>query len=197
MNTIIKLTRRQVIKAVRNEPVLMPEQWVSRQFEEGIYGRSIAETRNACPVCAVGAVMRSALDPNQKVKMIHNAAVASVSNSEGRALCVHPGDEIRPFRKARLLAKAAKQAKDGHHMAALSLVFETLWSDARSRRKGCNKWAHPMTWRKSDFNRVSKRIRAQVIEFVKKHFPATIEVNIDGARPAKDIIVLRTVDVTA
>lgn len=120
-----------------------------------------------CTVCAVGAVMRRALlHPNQSAHAIEDAAQAAVGNG----LCGAYGNPTEEIKK-------------GLYMSALSAFFEGEFADrnlydveGRTRTAAMNK------------------LKKDCIKFVQKNFPAKVEIDIDGARPAKDVKVISSDD---
>ncbi len=70
-----------------------------------------------------------------------------------------------------IMADAAALAAKKRYMVAISHLFESLSYSNRHMSK--------------------KRVVDTVIDFIKKHFPPSIVVDIDGAKPAKDIEVVR------
>lgn len=117
-----------------------------------------------CSVCAVGAVMRNALlDRNQDAEAVHDASLAATKF--GNPISLNP----------------EHQAEQGHYMSSLSSFFEREYSerDIWMFDPGTKKHREEM-----------KKVKKDCIAFVKKNFPAKIEIDIDGAKPAKDVKVL-------
>jgi hypothetical protein len=162
--TIVSVSRKKICDAIAKEPTtrLNAGSWV----DEGGDVRHHEVRSRDCTVCAVGAVMRNALlHPRQEAFNIENAAQASILSASNIGLHGDPMAEIRK----------------GRYMAALSSFFEGQFVErdipyvhnTRARMKAV------------------KQLKADCIKFVRDNFPAQLEINIDGARPAEDVKVVR------
>jgi hypothetical protein len=133
MATTVKIiTKAQVIKALRTEPL-----------EAQAFFHSEYATLERCNVCAVGAVMR-------------------------QTSCLKWAQEngLRPVRIAQMLTNdqyktnhPVRQIKEGNYFGGLSSFFEKYYTKKREK----------------DGVRAA---RAMMVEFVKKHFPAAVEVRL-------------------
>lgn len=128
-----------------------------------LHGRNEKVKNKTCSVCAVGAVMRNALlAPTQSAKFIERAA-----DSNNGAICGDPQSELY----------------DENYMAALSSFFE-LHADNIRRAREDERIDHELTLKET------KQLRAETLRFVKDCFPKHVDVDIDGAKPAKDAKVV-------
>jgi hypothetical protein len=158
--TIVSITRSEIVKAIKKEPL--------KTLKAGhwVLGKENSRVKNkTCSVCAVGAVMRNALlAPNQVARAIDDAAWAATQDCE-----VADADPMD------LIAEKS-------WMAALSCFFENLSSEIEEDSD--EGYAHVLT------EKETKRLRDETVTFVKKNFPKKIEIDIDGAKPAKDVKVV-------
>jgi hypothetical protein len=195
--TVIRISRKKICDAIEKEPTktLSPGAWVKDADGEALDGNAVnfatriydwdvgmenpelAPKLNSkdCSVCAVGAVMRSVLDPEQAVNAIASASMTSLG--VGRA---DAG-----------LNMAIIQAKEGKYMAALSCFFEAHPNHHEIENipyrvaKGLIKKNTAERKRR----KLVKEVKKDCIKFIKKNFPGYIEIDIDGAKPAKDVVV--------
>lgn len=196
--SIVNVTKNRIIKAIRNEPALAAGSWATissaafkkmtakdHKFEDrSRYSQDVLENmpRNLktkdCAVCAVGAVMREILDPKQSLNNISWAAEASVQDSNYTVASF--GSDF--YNLDELEETALQILQDGVAMNALSYLFEGL----DSYYKEGLKLEHnvPLSGRYIGI------IRKRVIKFIDKNFPKTIQIDIDGAKPAKDVKVI-------
>lgn len=128
---------------------------------DGSYDRRVSKT---CSVCAVGAVMRSVVSPYERGQAILEAAVAAVRGA---------GD-VESSRGVY------ENLRDERWMAALSSFFESTW---RATLVG-NDWKH-LTPKQIE------GVRTRAVAFVREYFPRSIVIDIDGAKPAKDVKVVK------
>jgi hypothetical protein len=161
--TIVSVSRKKICAAIAKEPTttLVPQHWVAgRKYTDQVKSRD-------CYVCAVGAVMRNALlHPKQPALSIGDAASAAVSAEGGS--CDAGAD-------------AVEEAENGSYMSALSAFFET-----EAEYRGINQMGSRTRKRKE----AMKKLKKDCIKFVKKNFPSKLEIDIDGARPAKDVKIV-------
>ena len=179
--TIVKISKEKIIKAIEKEPLktLRAGSWCGDGYSDDM-SAAIKDSSKSCSVCAVGAVMRNVLlDKNQPIYMISDAAAAAVSDADPMA-GFGSLTEIR--------SRALYQLRENKSpMAALSSYFEGVWQFYAEKALESNPeccYAEPS---REDV----KLIREKTVAFVKRHFPKHVEVDIDGAKPAKDVVVLR------
>lgn len=158
MTTVVEITKEQVIKALKTEP-LKAGNWITLG-RSGPDGEWIEYDDSSCPVCAVGAVLRNTLD--EKKYRITDAAwyIFTGQNTIGQ------GDT-----ELELL-----ESLTGPHIVRLSQYFEGLWSLARKRGRNWDLSRHQIY-----------RIRKKMIAFVEKNFPESIELDINGYKPKEGI----------
>lgn len=77
--TIVEITKQKIINAIKKEP-LKDGYWFDRDADY-LYKYSIKDHPN-CVVCAVGAVMKNIIDPNQRIDWISSAANWCVNTCE-------------------------------------------------------------------------------------------------------------------
>lgn len=163
--TIVSISRDKICEAIAKEPAtrLQAGSWIHFSTR---YDRGPAKVKSKnCSVCAVGAVMRNALlNRDQDAYAVTSASLAAVKG----APC--DGD-----------TSPVQLAKRGRYMNALSVFFEREWEN-RIEFSGISDRAH---------NKIVSEIKADCIDFVKKYFPKTVKIDIDGALPAADVKVVR------
>ena len=164
--TVVQVSRSKIIKAIKDEPLktLQADHWY---FFDGRGPDEKKQVRNKnCTVCAVGAVMRNALlAPTQPLPAIAQASQVAVGNY-GYGYCSASAIQLN--------------LEEENYMAALSAFFESNAADM-----GINECED-----KKERKALTKKLRDMTVKFVKKSFPKTVYVNIDGAKPAKDIKVV-------
>lgn len=163
--TVISITRARIIRAIKEEPMLQAGSWAF-SLE---YGIPVADKKN-CSVCAVGAVMRDCISKGQNWLEISNAASRSTNPVNSRTN--DPQDD-----------SPVGLAKDGWYMQALSDFFEAKWTDVAKKEN---------TYYRDLNKRQIRKIRNATIRFVEKNFPYKIQVDINGAEPAKDVMVVKS-----
>jgi len=161
--TIVSISRKKICDAIAKEPAtrLAYGSWI------GNYDEFTKVKSRDCTVCAVGAVMRNALlDREQPAEAVDDAAIAAMKFEKVRYSQYANGDPD-------------KMAARGSYMGALSCFFEgefhlreIAWMNGSTRATALRK------------------LKADCIKFVRKNFPATIQVNINGALPAEDVKVV-------
>lgn len=165
--TIVKISKAKIIEAIEKEPItrLEPGTWIDN--EQGYTVGSSKKEKN-CSVCAVGAVMRNAcLNPKQDAYRVEAAASAAVGN-------------------INCTSNSSLALSHKNYMAALSAEFESGAGDLMmpgSASKNHRDWQEVSTKEK-------RELKKQVISFVKKNFPKFVEIDINGAKPAKDVKVV-------
>lgn len=169
----IRLTKAQIIRALENEPITRLRAgygWFSSRLANfrprtvGTFGQT-----DDCYECAVGAVMRQVISPRLGLSRLNDAIGAAT-----RGAGVTP-DEA--FTTNEVLDQARAELDAGRAMGALSIAFEGLWSlDVED-----------VTDERDEDDARADRVRAEVVAFVKGHFPPSVVVDIDGAKPAQDV----------
>lgn len=168
--TIVEISKAKIIKAIESEPLktLKANSWID------IWRGNAANPRvdnKSCSVCAVGAVMRNALlSKGQRALAIEDAAIAAM------------GDDSANHDWERSLEKK-------NWMAALSAFFESADSEIRNALDDVF-----LEFQSSYYDDmeliIARELRARTASFVKDNFPDKIQVDIDGAKPAKDVKVV-------
>lgn len=171
--TVVEITKQRVIKAIKEEPLLRGGSWFafSDNAPDDFDFKLLVGDKKNCTVCAVGAVLRDVLDKQSLAFDIDDAV-------DG---CIDQGLPISDLSSYESIEDTLKALLiDKHYMNALSVLFETSWDKAME---------------KNDYNDLSRhqiyRIKQKLIKFVQKNFPAKIQIDIDGAKPAKDVKVVR------
>jgi hypothetical protein len=173
--TIVAIKKSDVIKSLKTEPLLKSTgNWVTVSGvdrndtdDDAPYVSAKGRLRDlnkkkGCHVCAVGAVIRSHLAVDQTPLSLQRACEAAVKYGAGSEY-----DDLNE-------ALAGAEKKLHVPMTALSHLFESLsqgffYEDKLS----------------------PDEVRSECISFVKKHFPDVIEVDIDGAKPARGVKVIK------
>lgn len=188
--TVVSVTKNRIIKAIMNEPVrnLRPGMWFMLDGRE-----SLAESKN-CVVCAIGACFRSILDPNQDVSNFQRAIDASLRTGNWKKAGVEPGQLL--YRSdftwdwgctddRKEIMKNAKELADcERYISSISYLFESLCQSYVNRN------SHIPSTDEIPNSQMSN-IRRSVAAFVRKNFPNRIQIDIDGAKPAKDVKVVK------
>lgn len=165
--TVIELTREFVANAIESEAQLVPGTWISRADEP----------RPNCPACAVGSVMRRALDAAETTRNVFESCednARSVEAPDG-SYVTYSGttdDGCEPASFAQDVIDRAASVAHSAPMTALSYVFESL---------------HDLYRSKTDRH---ETVRIATVAFVREHFPETIRVNINGFAAAADVRVV-------
>ncbi len=163
--TTIRVTRHQVLKALKTETKLRGGAWLSTDVV--FTGMTVASPH--CQVCAVGAVLRAVLDPDQPSVAILRAADAATAGARA-AIDLECAEEFKP-----LLASLLKQKL---WLNALSLLFEYEVA------------LLDLTYHVLD-PATRAVIRRKLARFVLRHFPRSFKVDIDGAKPRRARAVVR------
>jgi hypothetical protein len=176
----VEITKKRIIKAIETEPALVPGLWVTY---EGAAPANVGNTAN-CSVCAVGAVMRSCMEPTQSANFIDSAASAAIEVEDNlEAADTAELRSVQSFSETRkqIYARAKKQAENKLYMHSLSYVFEGL-TDLKGREE--------FRARRFISKAAMRSVRRSLVSFVKKNFPNKVVIDIDGAKPAKDVKVV-------
>lgn len=181
--TIIELRKSRLMNAIKKEP-LKPGSFVMT------YESKDTVASKHCQVCAVGAVMRSVLDKKQNHYNIFKAASASIKDHVSVAPDIYDleclvrdnlaEDEIISIKDLRTaLTKEALRVlnEENSPMGALSFFFEGLCSlkEINGELTGVQ----------------LAGIRRTVFVFVRDNYPSKMLINIDGAKPAHDVKVVK------
>lgn len=161
--TIVSISRKKICDAIAKEPAtrLARGNWV------GVNSEDDKVKSKDCSVCAVGAVMRNALlDREQPAESIDDASIAAMKHEKVRFSQFANGNPDRMVAQSK-------------YMGALSAFFETEY------------YIREIGWMSgSTRTRALRKLKADCIKFVRKNFPATVQVNINGALPAEDVKVV-------
>lgn len=190
--TTIRIPRKTIIEAILTEPMLYPGRWVgfiqwSPEFDPaavpvdvrrealnnrnnqvtsaGGYDVSVTNTMH-CTVCAVGAVLRRVLAPEQPAYNIYRAATAGIDRRG-----VLPDITRLTFEEAIEYDATLTLLDDGHYMAALSGVFEAVLPARATPQQ-------------------VEELRVPLAKWVEERFPEYVEFDIDGAAPAEGVEVI-------
>lgn len=211
MTTRVEVSKARIIKAIKTEPLLRPGAWVEeldslyqriddetqKEINKYVKKEKISEANLAgeiyvniensiekkfqivgnkkdCVVCAVGSVFREILDKDQPLSFI-GAAVESELSKESERDAV---GSTSYYSLKELEEQAIAHVTNKNYMVALSHYFESL----------CNMRER---WNEDLSRHQMYRIRLKVVDFVRKHFPNKIVLDIDGAKPAKDVKVVK------
>ena len=146
------LQRRQILRALRTEP-LKAGNWARGPMASGLNtGHYRDQHQPPCEVCAVGAVVNMAMQ-NGSTPTAIRVHVLAEKWCEGYA--VKWNDECHDVYTPEELARA------GHYWNALSIYFESFLRVNHKTAK-----------------RIVSKDRDKLCNFVKKHFPKEIEVEL-------------------
>jgi len=176
---IVELTKKFIMDALDAERIelLRPGTWFVVNPE-----RPYVEPKENCARCAVGSVVNRLLDPLTTTGTI----VFNLSGKVTAGALVVPSDDDQ-LDEDFLLENALEILNDplGRPMAALSYFFEgACILEARDRGldlEDCDQ---------DDVEEVVTAARKSTIEFVKRRFPETMRVDINGFDPASDVKVV-------
>ncbi len=168
--TTIVLTKEFIIKAIKEEEHLRVGLFVaSNSYRASI---EVAEEDGDCYVCAVGAVLKRALDPHQKLMNIDRAATAATGGGDVVPIFVDDADygykpnaHLDVHDDESVFALVDKTLDKP--MRALSLLYEGL----------------------SHYNNKDVAIK-KVLHYIAEKFPDRMLVDINGAEPAEDVEVV-------
>jgi len=173
-DTVIKVSKSRIMKAIRTEPFLLAGHWANYSGEELVGDKN-------CSVCAVGSVLRDVLDENQNAEMITKAANKTIDYT----LSVGPRGGLEALNLKDIHESAKCLANIGMYMNALSTYFESLWEMTVHRNRRNDNYNSYNLSRHQVY-----RIRQKLLKFVQAEFPSSIEINIDGAIPKKGVKVV-------
>lgn len=183
---IISISRADVIKAIREEPVLASGNWFHYEIDGKVDGRGPGTTPSffrgdlrkttqiadvkVCGVCGVGAVMRRVLSADQAVQSLFNAVNAATADLP-----------TTPMYWADYESEALRLVEDGAYMAALSVFFE-----GATNAHGLLKYGD----KDQPTQEAMAGVRQDTIDFIHENFPSMIDIDINGALPAADVVEL-------
>jgi hypothetical protein len=164
---LIRLTKQHVLTALREEPFLEGGCWLDvppKRYEDTKF--KIGDVPADCGACAVGALMRRTLAPDQPLRMFFAAIEESTRCGQITPIS-DMGDGY--------IAEAEGLLEDNEVIAALSVYFEGVFRGPVPRATRQERSDHA---------------RSATIEWVTKKFPNEFFVNIDGAAPREGIDVV-------
>jgi len=164
----IKLTKRQVIRALETEP-LRSGAYVHLEQNEGEYDmngkfiKTVYKNNTECAVCAVGSLMDCSIGTKKTPRQINRIA-------ERLTTFPHMRDsddmyvDLRGTGVRGVIAYARARARNGQYLSALSGLFEAL-----ADRKGYTTLD----------GLAGYRLRNILIQFVKSEFPTKLVLNTE------------------
>jgi hypothetical protein len=157
----IRLTKEFILTALKEENI--------KVLQPGTWFRNIWGEIEECPRCAVGSVMVRALSRRNEKRLITHAAQAAT-------LC---GSNVpNEMEDHDIESEAVRILKEERSpMSALSYYFEGM----------CQKLG--VDEDDIELEKVEEARRYTIV-FVDQHFPPTVIVNINGAKPAEDVEVV-------
>lgn len=168
---IIELTKQQVAQAVAEEPLLNTGVWFKYAKETLLAPDPLIRDADVCSMCAVGAVLRRALHPEQSVAAMNIAAQCATSVNGMY-------DKVRPDNCCNTLEEAQQLVRAGACMSALSVFFEGTWMVEAD--KNMNMYGDE----KLNIVQFVEHVRALTVAFVNDNFPDVVSVNIGKTTPA-------------
>ncbi len=153
--TQLRLTKAQVLKAIREEPLLVPGSWSIAVPGSGPRGARIVGDDQYCQVCAVGAVLRKVLDPAQSLSTIGVTATRNV----GTAYSAVPKYTVEAIYAS---GQEVLAMENEGPWSALSHVFESL---GVIHRNDIGEMALP-------------QIREDLLVFAERYFPEDLTLRV-------------------
>lgn len=174
----LKLTRQQVIKAIKTEPLksgaYFHEEYLSSQIYDGnqwIENPEKGKFKNntGCPVCAVGAILdtslgkkRSATDLDEIGRfMVGNPTVETLTSNEdhfGTEEFISNGNYVN----VKTLIKVAERRVKERPLSSLSSLFEGLMDREEMQ---------------TNLGYANYRARRILVNFIKKNFPTKLVID--------------------
>lgn len=152
----MKITRAQIIKAIKTEP-LEGGQWINRTYDADGYISQLYWDRPAdvqeCKVCAVGAVLRSCvpgITPNRIIDF-----GSGLYYSDGGI-----GASATDIRQARDEVRDELALNNPNYILMLSRMFESYWRHYQDDRRQLG------------------YTRKALVKFVQNNFPKSITVTL-------------------
>lgn len=187
MSRYATITKEFIIDAIRKETRLQAGRWLDLgdcPEDEGKEALPLKEVD--CARCAVGAVLTRVLDPETPAGLAVEIA-AEIAGDGDFAPSVelvlretigsgYGFDEDGLYKRLTLFAKDIVENRD-QPMTALSAFFEGAISIVNELDG----------YRPTHESGVMERVRDRTIDFVRENFPETVEIYIDGAKPAEDV----------
>ncbi len=169
-----RLTKAQVLKAIRDEVNLGSGKWMQTQLlpSEANRDRQIAEVQE-CKVCAIGAILRDILPPD-----------TPLSRFDQTASQLAPG--VNPTYSCPTLWQVQNRMdaeqpyiRQGQVWSSLARVFENLWS-----------YHHrpDVTTDADDVKR--ERVRADLLKYVEEAFPEDVQLSVSNGTVFKPSVKL-------
>jgi hypothetical protein len=150
----VTVTKTDVIKAIETETQLMGGTWIMADSPVGAdYPEDVPFKH--CRVCAVGAVFRPFLQERMRSADVENVIVKNLNGDH--AVTPMFGEDIRQV--------AQRLLKEGAALNALSYYFEGQFLIELQKSVALTE----RDW---------ERIRSRTIDFVREHFPETIEIQV-------------------
>lgn len=220
--TVVRVTRDQIIQAIEKEPLktLRAGAWVSDTWNAS--GERKVSSK-ACTVCAVGAVMRNVvLAKDQPAINIQNAAVEATQNgnscaSDGKSIADVRKAALEELKEAPMSALSTffegmweyySQRGGwevlGWHGGQRFKIMDFYLNHEDTKIKKQVAAAKKLLKNKKEMKEREKfagltlaeieQVRDKCASFVRANFPKSIEVDIDGAKPARDVVVIPSTD---
>lgn len=176
--TTVVVTKREIVEAIKTEPLLLAGGWLKPLSDEGSDG-SYDESRVKdvkCSACAVGAVLRKVLSGTNTIEAVRSAAADAVNFGRYGGDWISEDEESQ---KAWLFKTAAERLKSDSEtpMSVLSFVFESMAVYYQVE---------------GGFGEITsaEKSRAVTTEFVRQHFPRTVKIDVGFAKPKRGVRVV-------
>lgn len=162
------ITRRQIIKALKTEP-LGGGQWINLENQEDFNNAIVKAADVKCTVCAVGAVLRGALGRILTVEQLHNSSydLCSRQSCDYEHVPDYTGGYNYSLKEAREYASEGLK-KHKMYLASLSSFFEDMYYNIYNVSFAVGRDRGPKM----------RAIRYQLVKFIKENFPKEIKVKI-------------------
>ncbi len=160
----VRITKAQAIEAIRTEPLLAAGHWIRRNDDEGESPNALVlGDEKFCQVCAVGAVLRDVLAPDQPLMRLLSVAERATWLGISKTL---------PVNQVDLELRTRETLDKGQVWNALSILFEghvTLLRNSGAAK--VNDYGNLLP-------QYMEQVRAVVCQFVDQYFPEDWTVDV-------------------
>lgn len=176
--TIIEISKKQICKWILKEPkenfgtgswFRMKEGEFLSEEEQKSNLLPLVEIEKSCSVCAVGAIAKNLLNKNKENLRSAESLIKNelISDNYLVSMSVFPFDN--------LILKCEEMIKDGYYFNALSCIFE--WHMYNALYKAFMPY--------EEIN-----IKPILVNFIKKYFPETLQIDIEDREPSPYVRII-------
>jgi hypothetical protein len=166
----IRVTKAEILKAIREEPMLAPGWWVAHvamtsqnQTRQAIPEALTLGQTDVCKVCAVGAVLRRVLPPEVLAKEAYDVAVNAVTGDDCTPMNAYSEESVLADAR-RVLARSPWNA--------LSYAFEGLCRVHGGLHPYAGLAPEPLA-----------KVREALAKFVEEEFPEDLPLYLGSTAP--------------